>query len=669
MFNPTSDYSPFSVAVQTAENLITAASTLEAAFYGCLKINASEDHKVVKQLRTYATNHLEGIQTLFTTINALATLHFAKRLLSVAEHHFDFSVSAKVSKLFELTKGQQKLAPFGLAVGTFVAVIGGNLLYEKLKKTAKEEPSTDQISVTEQKGFGQKSAQFFHTLKLTFNCASLVFSKNLLAQLIDIPTTFYSLLKNNQIKWLCFTQQMDFRIDFTLGEHPFQKHHITDYIKFKFNMLQQTSISKADGQNDQNCANCQGKKHGLLESALCAHHLFHRDCLKEIISNSHALLLKGDKYQLSCTQFGMTKTPRYYDANLDEQDLPKCPVEGCDALPHNFYEVQLKKSKSDRLPTHLNVERKTAQNTLDLDGFIDRCLVGYEIVRAGLAYLQTYPALAATIYKIQSYMVVTDCLILIKAASTLNGRIEKRGYDQGTKKILFFALTAIGSVASYFAMSKINAYAKSAIVLKEILSKLPIAPDLLKNVSADWEAPVVHKALQCLYINRVVATVALSFFEKNRNLYLLAAAAQLFTLGEFSSLKWIQFQQIFNEPLKTFVNQGAVLENVNPDAIKQLTLTSTFLVSRFQALSPVRLQDTLLAIYNFTQKTFANSSWNRFWDWVKEGNYLYKRLHYSVKLQNQVMEIASQYVPPYLWNHTLAIFDKTNGLAIALTST
>lgn len=533
MFLPTSDNSAFAKAVSsfasqlTATRLIAAASVLEASFYGCLTMESGEN-RLIKQIRTFAIENSCGFQQVFNTVNTVASLYFARRLLSAAEHRFDFSaaeIGSRINRLTELPGLPGNIMSFAF-YGTILVIVSGVLTHFDLIKTKDKEALEESNRIVEGKSRDQKIAKLFHTAKLGLNCAWLVFSKDRFVQLIDLPATAYSFFKNNQLT-------------------------------------------------------CR-LEHGVLPNPTA---------------------------------------------------IAKNPSE------------------------------EARQQSDDLS---EKLLVGYTVVQAGLAYLQTYPELAATVYKIQIFMAVADCFFQFQSSVVLNDRLKKSGLNKDTTmRITGISLLTIIPLASYFAMSKINAYTKSTLVLKEILNKLPIDPNILKNVSVDWGAPVDHQFLQYLYINRVVASLALSFFEKNRKWHLLATAAQLFTLGRLSDLKWIAFEQMFHSPLKTFVKQGANLSpNVTQEAIQTLTLRSHFLVSRFQAISPVRLEKTLQAIYDFTQKTFVNSSWNRFWGWVRDGVYHVYSLHYSVKLQNPMMEMAEHLVPPAFWDRSLSILDKTNHWAI-----
>ncbi len=671
MSNPISEYSRVAGTVTylasqiTAEGLIAASSALEAGFYGSLKLNSTDDYKAVKWIRKFAVEHIRAIQTLFNTVNAAASLYYAKRLLTLAETRFNFSASAIISLPFKLLLKHPYLAGPSILAASAV-LTGGLLLYFRLTRTPEKEIPPGQIVVSEGKSTAQQFAKFFHTTKLVCNCVLLALSKGSPAQTVDLPGTLYSILQNSQIKWIHFTQiqKCPRPVDVDLNGY-IQK------IKATYNMLQLPANPKID--NSEGCGICY-ESNRVLESALCANHIFCRSCLEAEVKNKNKTILDGARYTLFETKHYTNNAPTHttysYQSTLQEGQMPRCPLL-CEIPLQNYCDLSITNSTRGTLTTHPDVEgdvsKKSHKQSAQL---LAQLSATYSIVQAGLAYLQTYPQLAASIYKIQCVMGVVDCFALLGTGIALSTRVTKK-WGVNLKKSMSARIGLIAAVIgtgaiSHFSMLQINAYLKSAIILKDVLSKLPIDADQLKNISASWNAPFSHQTLQCLFLSRIATSVASAYFAKNRQMHFLAAAAQMFALAGLSSLRWIEFQQTFNWPLKTFINQGAILsENVKPNSIRELIVASQFLVSRFQAIDATRLQAQLQAIYNFTQKAFENSSWNSFWAWHQVGNVSYYLPHYAIRLQNNVMEIASHLVPPHFWGRTLSIWDRTEGRAIA----
>ena len=206
-------------------------------------------------------------------------------------------------------------------------------------------------------------------------------------------------------------------------------------------------------------------------------------------------------------------------------------------------------------------------------------------------------------------------------------------------KVAFIATLALTAVASYYAVLQLNAYLQSTIVLKEVLAQIGVTPEMLKNIDISWNSPIYHKLMQLLFINRIAASVALSFFSQRKKTSLLSIAAQLASFTGISSLKWIEMAETIQWPLeKVAASGGILLGSLNEKSMKSLTTTYHFIVDT------TNLPGTLKTITDFTKNFFNKSTWDRFWFVTyTNGVETSRRLCYNVALQNNPLEALTEY--------------------------
>lgn len=629
----------------TPERVIAASATAEALFYGCLKIGPSEEQKSIKWMRATAVTNIHRFQIAFNVINTFATFFYATQLYKKVNPKF------KISALILNPHNQVNLR-IGITLLALLT-IGGIFILSPKKANTKREPN--QVHQSEGQDLKQHIAKVLHVTKLILNRICIWYSQDRLAQNIDLIGTGYSFLQNLQVKWLKFDR---------LYTNLNGQSHVQS-VQATYHMLIRPSKEKIDDTTKE-CAIC--KEPGNVDTPMCVNHVFHQACIGEWIKEKSKDFLNESTYNLTETKYynnnNHISTSYACKIKLEEKNLQICP-ECRDAPEQNHVDVIVKDRRYGKVYGVAFIECKESDSPTFTNFY-----AAYTFAQAGLVYLQRFPHLGPPIYKIQQIMVVTDIVFLLNATFNLKDKLVKK-WEVDLKKLknqLGVLATLTASIAvSWFATKQINRSMESALILKDLINKLPITPENLKGISAHWEAPFSHRLLQCLYVNRIITSLALAYFSNQRSAHLISLAAQTLSLAGLSNMKWIAWSQYMEWPLKNILLQGATLSrNITEKSIKAMTLHSHFLLEPSCASEPTHLQSTLQSIHNFTQKTFFNSSWDRFWKWVKEGNREVNRLHISVTLQNNPLELCGCTLAPYFWSRSLSILDATHGKAIPI---
>jgi len=319
---------------------------------------------------------------------------------------------------------------------------------------------------------------------------------------------------------------------------------------------------------------------------------------------------------------GAVSHSHHYLAFVPEDNFPKCPL--CNQIPlQNNCEIDVTDAAHGTHGAHVFIQR--AQ---DNQSFFEKVYAVYNTVQAGLSYLQQYPELTAVIYGIQKSMITLDVLGLLGTAYYLQKRVAEK-LEISEANMTFYRTTAVVTLValgalSYFAILQLNAYFQSALVLKDILAQLEISPAILNSIDVQWASAV---KLQALYLTRLTMSIALGFFSKQRLLSLWNAAAQAFSFGAISQLKWIEFSQGFSYPLKkVFAEGGTHTPYLNEWTLPSLTIQSEFIVNASQAKDPSQMKSVLKSIYGYMSKVLDKSAWDRYW--------YNKQICYSVALQS-----------------------------------
>lgn len=274
--------------------------------------------------------------------------------------------------------------------------------------------------------------------------------------------------------------------------------------------------------------------------------------------------------------------------------------------------------------------------TIDSQSSFEHLYAIYNVAQAALSYLQTYPEIALAVFKIQQILLITDFIGYGMTAYYLYKNISDKyilhDSEMFTKVAIIATLVATAALSCVFVF-QLNAYLRSAVVLKNLFSQLPVSPELLKGIEVGWSNPLAQQLLQCLYVNRIVSLVALTFFSNQKKTNLISAVAQLTSFAGISNLKWITFSQIFNSPLENIARVEALFLK---ERLKSIILTTSILVDPRDNLS-----STVQSIYNYSCSMFnifKTGFWGGYWlITYSNGMPISREFWYKVTLQRDLI--------------------------------
>jgi hypothetical protein len=640
----------------TGERILESSAMLEAAFYASIKGGLPETtSKYVHWLRKTSIAYIHEIQLLFNMVNAVAVLFYAKKLIDEVQKKYPFSAVALAASS---TAGVLSTVVIVGAVLT-VSVVLFDRYCKKQALSFKNENQFSKlekdhsVEISENVRLQQKIAMGLHTTKVVLNVALAFFAKNRLGLVIELAGSGYSLLKNSQLKWFRFS-----KIFF---------HKLTDVGKIKVdcNLL----AIPVDLSYRSTCILCLKEEKGKPKMSFCASHVYHQACIIEnsVVSKSNQLIQnskfpkrKTDHY----TNGRYTHTSYEYSVKIPESNLPSCPI--CREVPRqNDCEIQIEDWKHRNFNAEVIIQRPPVNR----QPLFEKLYTVYNVAQAGLTALQQYPELAGTIFKIQIVLMVTDLVGLAMTTSYACQKLKEKlkiRPENSNKFNVVAAVAIVTTVAlSYFVMLQINTYLRSALILKDLLSQLDISPEELKTITMSWDSPLSHQAMQCLYINRIVASVALSFFSTNKIANLLSIVAQAFSLNGVSHLQWIKFTQLLEWPLRKIVAEGGSLtHNLNQNSLCSLKVISHFLVDPSCTKESFHLQSVIQSIYGYMSKLFDKSRWDRYWlIRYTNGVETSRKIHFAATLIKPSLQSCDCTLTPNLMDLTMSGVDAIYGNA------
>jgi hypothetical protein len=662
------------VSQATWQNTSAAANTLEATFYASLRGGVMQAGRLVNWLRETSIGYVNEIQILFNLANVGLIALSAKKLLDEVQTHYNFSIAKDGFGHWAL-----KSAPVVVAVAG--AVFLGWKLINRLSPTlaapetvTKRETKTfvrvnqhgqqvgepfeqevqHTVDITETLSTQQKIGKVLHTTKLVLNVALACFVKNRFWFVVSFAMSGYSLWKNIQLKWITFSR--DFPCQF--AQIP------ATHLKPTYHML---ALPTNRALQEEQCPVCLDEE--VEKMAFCANHAFCKACLGTIAHKKSAEFSDASRILKTSTrhyQNGVyTGTSHNYSIKIDKDKLPSCPT--CRDVPlQNTLSVEVTDRVDGRFDASVTIERPP----VDRQYLFENLYAIYNTAQAGLAFLQTYPVLAATIYKIQKVMLVTDFVGYAVTAYYLFEKVNaKFNRDNSIAlKVGVVAAIALTSVLSWYIMVQINAYLKPAILLNDVMKQMGLSPDVLKTLNLSFASPRAHQVMQALLINRIIATAALTYFSNQKKTSLVSLFAQIGSFVGISALKWIEVIQTLEQPLKQVVASGGKLIGfLRVSDVKSAAVTHHFLVS---SSCLTHIQSTLKSISNFTVNFFNKSSWENYWmitytNGVETG----RRLYYAITLQNNVAEACGCTLTPALTDTTIKVVDAFYGAANVVTRT
>lgn len=635
------------------EGVFAALNAMEAGFYGSLRGGVQSTGRVVNWMRETSIAYIQTIQILFNLVNTSIVLYSAKKLLEEVQVKFSASDISK-----NAMPGMFASVPIALATGAALTT-AVFLIHRLYSPSLHSKQTVGQVNVDEALSFQQQAAKVLHISKLVLNVALACFAKNRMWLALSIAATGYSLYKNMQIKWMTFSRVFPYQ-----SQNP--QVPITQ-LKADYHVL---ALPPGATALQEKCAICQDDDE-QVDAAFCANHVFHRNCVADLSCSKSDSFLNNPKITKIATEHytnGVyTHTSHSYSISVSQDNFPSCPI--CRDIPlQNDCDIEVTDGMHGKFDASVTIERPP----VDRQYLFENLYAIYSVAQAGLAYLQTYHELAGAIFKIQKVMLITDVIGYAATAYYLYNKVNEKfnPQDSISFKVATVAAFTAAAVLSYFAVLKVNAYLRSSLVLKEILAQLNISPDILKTIDISWNSPLSHQLMQVLYINRMVSIAALSFFSEQRKTNLLSAAAQLASFAGVSNLKWIELVQTLEWPLqKVAATGGTLLGYLHGKSLKNLTMTSHYLVSSSCAASQAHLQAALQSIYTYTSNFFNGSTWRNYWlvtytNGIETG----RKLYYAVTLQNSPIDPCACGLTPTLTDFTIRAIDSTYGAVRTIIS-
>ncbi|NGX31768.1 MAG: hypothetical protein K940chlam8_01149 [Chlamydiae bacterium] len=567
-------------------------SLLESAFHQQLKGVNLKAHPKVKQIQEQMIKHTDDIRYAFNVAHlGLVFLYAAKLDKHLPSLFFkNFQTHSAVSN--------KSLRIFGISIVAIIAAAAitgvAQYVYANSKysvETYQEEELPD-ITIKKKIDFQQQLALSLHLTTLVFNISLFYFSNSRFWLGINLLGSVYSLWQN-LIKrhWLNVSQPSTF-------------HAEND--DFSMELSLSTMKLPPPASFDDTCSICLDPKSDQKKTTYCLSHVFHARCISQDISSK--ILDTIDPTQI--TTYLKNGRLTGYGLKVSTIHLPTCP--NCRQNPPlTRLDVQV-----NGLPTALE---NLDQPTIDYQRRFEVFYTTYNVVQVILSHLQKYPELAATIFKIQEVLLITDFLgyglTLFFSATQLVKNVKKDDPER-TKKIAYrlIALT-VGTLAlaafSYFAMLKFNAYLKPSSTLNQILKQLSI---FREGTNMEWSSPWTHHPMQCLQINQIVASLFSAYFcPKRKGLHVANALLRSFSFFTTSQLKWIQYTQFLRQPLEAIVETGGSLdEHLQTAYLKKLSVNAYFMVPASCSGEQTHLPSVVQSIYRYGNTLLDGSNWRRF---------------------------------------------------------
>lgn len=634
----------------TYDQAISCCVGLEGAFYTTLNSHSFNSFKLIQSIRKISATHIHELQLAFNLLNIGSVFLCSKKIIEEIQKRYSFT---PLEDPFA-----SNFLPFAISSSVFAV---GHLILKRYQKYPVRKEA--EVEISENPSFQQKFAQRLHITQLVLNIALACLVQNRFWLVLNVIGSSYNYLKNSQLKWLNFSKTFNVALparnwqNFLPG--AFNAQLRISKVKITYNML---SLSSKSVPTEENCSICLDSN---PDTRFCTSHWYHQACLIDLVKTKSNVFANKTSYQRTSTRHytnGVyTHTSHAYNVDIPQDNLPSCP--NCrDFPPQNDCEILVSDEDYGDFQANVHIVRPSSSN----QAIFEKIYTAYNTAQAGLTYLQQYPELTAAIFKIQKFLLVTDLLGLACTTYFLYDKIQAK-FDLTTNKAK--ALLAISTIAlaalSYLAVLQINLYLKPAILLKDVLGNLKVSPLIPQDIDISWESPLIHKFMQVVYINRIMASFALSFFSSHRKLNLASAAAQSLSLLGIANLRWIQVVQTLNFPLGKIASMGGKLSSsVGIGSLRELKVTSYFLTYPNCSNIPSHLQSTVKSIYDYINTLFHNSSWNRYWMInTQNGVETSRNLHYEISLQNNPISSCACTLKPYLESIGMQAVDAFYGRA------
>jgi hypothetical protein len=560
--------------------LITGSiELLEAAFYMSLKGGVQTGGKTVNWIRETSIQNIHAIQHFFNLLS-VGTLSF-----------YSYRIYNQIPATFKATYLSSQSGALTTLSALFLGVAAakiGSIALKKLTIELKADMQLNNDSLSEEFSWAQRIGHAAHVAKFIFMSTSAHLGIEKFPVLIGLLPLGYSLWKNLQIKWIVFSKTLSYENDPQI-EHVNTTQRLLVFPQESPEACSICLINPEDGKDRQD----------LINVACCANHLFHKTCISGYLQTINVILnttyIRTDTQEY--TNGIYQGTSHSYKATVNLNNLPKCP--DCRA-PHTDIEYRIKDRQLNRTflaVTLINrpLDPEPSQTTFE------RFFMVYSLIKVTLSYLQKYPALAATIHKVQTCMVLIDIFALTRTSYFLYEQVKKKLKAKDTVKFRVGAtITALaGGALSYLAVTQLNMFLRSPLILKDIVTtKLP------NGISVDWVNPLSQRLLQTLYLMQTISTAALACFSSQSKINVLSSVAHLISLVGISRIRWI-------EASKPLLVDYFVQAKIFP-------LKAYFIIDPSAGTDPTLLRSTVQSIYGLMD------SIKNLWGYTIESNIEYR---------------------------------------------
>ncbi len=590
------------------------SASIEGLFYSNLRGFNEETPRIVKWMRENSVAYIHEIQTVFNVTHTCGNLYSAYTLIK--------RIYTPVDQVANIRMDAALLIAGSVYCLFLISIlnVGEGKVNEQLNEFTKKEHKNQQQILT----------NGVLKTKLILDFASFIIKENKFVYAFGMIASGYSLLRNNQLEWKSYSRV------FYNPNNGFQNK-----IRFTYKVLQLNAFTHLTGIPKKcmiaDCSN-ENKEPDLQ---FCVRHVSHSECIDTFIEKTSigfSSLESIHRMEVQHIKDGTYTHSTYnYQISMLEKKLPHCPE--CDLPPrHNDLKITVfdQELNGDYKVTNTLLNKKPRPESENL---IEALYTAYNVVQVGLAYLQSYPELTGTIYKIQEMMLVSDCFGLYFSYQSLLEKIKKKYGIEEKNNMMFYAAAVISGAAltalSYFTVMGLDAFLKPSFDLKNVMEKMNISPDFLKDIEVSWGAPLSKQIMQTVLVNRIAVNLGLAYFSENKNANLISVFAQCATLFKISNLRWIKLNRI------VYIAQ-----------LGYSNIQSMFMVDSVCAKNKAHLQASLKVIHGYLSKLLDGS---RFEEWFEEKNgfrtYFWKAIlksptlaSYEPQLRKLWMETTSKRV-------------------------
>lgn len=582
-------------------------SLAEHVFYSY--IQGVEENSPDKKIADFCITHFNEIQFAFNVINA-------------------GTVALLAQEFFGLPFISIVLCPI---IITFLNI----LIIDHSRPVEVKE--TDRVSVSDIVTTQQTWAKVLHLSKILFNILFIAYGKSSTFTYFCLAGTAYSFMKNHHLKWAEFTCSFS---------SPYYSNCTYTFLK----------LSPPLNLRDKICTICS-KNSPDLDLAFCPSHAFHSDCItnhlmtilpniqeKETVLDPIGPFFPFFRHNILITQ----------DANrIPLSNYPTCPV--CKQIPNH----------STLESNTIEIEKPPVESNIVLRRFI---FPFYQVLKIGLAILQTYPELAPTLFKIQQVLLIPDLMNFLSTCFFLQEEMISTFDVDKDHSLVFLALT-MGAcfIASYFFLQRINMVTNPSTDLQSLANSLPVGGGKLH---LSWSSLKIHTFMCCLISTHLIASVALILLSEKQHLSPVNTVTQILnlavSLSTLLNFRWISFTYLLNKPLQyALENGGSIGSSLYPSDLKSLSYEGVMMIPPSCSYQHSHLESVVHSIQEFCQNLFKQSIWKDVYWMVtyQNGVEIGRTLYYDVLFKNVSILQCDCTLPIAVASQAITAIDNLFGFA------